>query len=534
LDEYLSEFEKLNEYQKNAVSSEEKYVLLNAAVGSGKTTVLVHRVLYLHLLKKVPLEDMIVLTFTNKATEEMKSRILAFGEEFQGQMKYFGTFHSIARLILCENLNLEVLGYKCDFNVLDNEEASRMLTDIIENDNLKIKYRSKLIKRVDEFKNGKALYGVMKKNDDIDELVALYKNEKIKRNVMDFDDIIENCVNVLKEPLNPRYIIVDEFQDTDYKQLELIRKIAGVDTSIFCIGDPNQIIYSWRSGTNNIFNEFKKAFKPIELSLPLNYRSTKTIIEAANSFLYGTSIETTKDYGSLIKVIRHHDAFNEANYLAEKIKKIKLEGIQLRQIAILYRRQAQLEVLLSVFGKEDIPCRVLSKNPIIFENGAGMGEDGEGVNLLTLHASKGLEFNYVFIIGANMGNIPITGRKADEPEEMRLFYVGITRARDHLEISYLAKPGFQGVVGYISPYISMIPERLLSVEENKVGNKLSTLMDMIREERARKETIKSCQVKHSKYGIGSIIFEDEEIIKVDFNIYGEKEFSKMFCPLEYL
>lgn len=533
---YLRELEKLNEYQKKAVTSMDKYMLLNAAVGSGKTTVLVHKVLYLHFIKNVPLEEMVVLTFTKKATEEMKNRIAAFGDNLVGSMRLFGTFHSVARQILSESEILDTLGYKSNFEIIDNDEASTLLFNIMETSKLQIKYKSKLLKRIEEFKNGKSLYGVMKKSDDIEELISLYREEKIKRNIMDFDDIIENSINVLKEPLNPQWIIVDEFQDTDYRQLALIKNIAGKDTNIFCIGDPNQIIYSWRSGTENIFKEFRELYKPLEMGLPLNYRSTRTIIEAANAFLYGTSIEGTKDYGSKIKISKHHDAFNEAIYVADRIKKLNSEGIPYKHIGILYRRQLQLEALLNVLIKEGIPCNILFKKALPFEDLDISLEDENGVNLLTLHASKGLEFSHVFIIGANMGNIPLTSKKSEEPEELRLFYVGITRAKTHLEISYLAKPGIQGATSYKSPYISMIPRELLLIEEeeNRSKNSISNLMDMLREERAKKDDQKQAKAKHSKYGIGNVVYEDDEIIKVDFEVYGIKEFSKMFCPLEII
>jgi superfamily I DNA/RNA helicase len=333
--------------------------------------------------------------------------------------------------------------------------------------------------------------------------------------------------------LNPEHIIVDEFQDTDYRQMELIKKISGDKACIFCIGDPNQIIYSWRSGTDNIFNEFKNLFKPKELGLPLNYRSTRTIIEAANSFLYGSAIEGTKEYGSKIKITRHHDAFNEACYMAERIKLINSEGIPCSQMAVLYRRQLQLDIILEVFLRENIPCKVVSKNSSSDGDNDKEILDDEGVNLLTLHSSKGLEFGYVFIAGANMGNIPLSGRKSDEPEEMRLFYVGITRAKNYLEISYLSKPSFQGTSGYMSPYITMIPRELLSIEEEGSKNTISDLVNMLREERLKKADSALKKARHMKYGTGSIIYEDEDTVKVKFEVYGEKEFSKMFCPLEF-
>lgn len=533
-DTYLEEFQKLNEYQKQAVVSRDKYALLNAVVGSGKTTVLVHKVLYLHLIYNVPIEDMMVLTFTNKAAGEIKDRVSVFGRELQNSMKYFGTFHSVARTILMDSKKLEGMGYTKDFTVIDNIEAGDMLLKILNRDNLKIKYKARLMKRLDEFKKGKTLYGVMKNEDDIETLYKLYNEEKLKNNLMDFDDLIENCIKVLDVPLNPSWIIIDEFQDTDIRQFELIKRIAGRNTHIFAIGDPNQIIYSFRTGTNKIFDEYKKTFSPREFALPLNYRSSRTIIEAARVFLGGGHIEGVKEYGNPILIKRHHDAFNEALHISRRIIEFNNDGISYKDIAVLYRRTAQSEVLTDVFEREGIPYRVVFKKEIAFENLDEENCDNDRVNLLTLHASKGLEFSHVFIIGANMGNMPITSKRGEEEEEARLFFVGITRAKNYLEISYLTKPNMQGAAPYPSPYISMIPSGLIIKEDDGSGITLKELVRELREEREKKKSEdKTKRAVHPKYGEGVVVYEDENIVKVEFNGYGQKEFSKLFCPLEF-
>lgn len=531
LDAYLREFEKLNEYQKNAIISKNKYTILNAVVGSGKTTVLIHKVLHEHFVNGVPFEDMMVLTFTNKAADEIRDRVCAFDESLREKMKYFGTFHSVARTILLEHPELEIIGYTEDFKVIDHNYAVNLLNEIIERENLKIKYRAKLMKRVEEFKKGKTLYGIMKSNDDIKELVDIYTSEKIKRNLMDFDDLIQNCIEILIEPLNPRWIIVDEFQDTDERQLKLIRRIAGSETNIFVIGDPNQIIYSWRTGCCDIFKQFKEIYDAKELTLPLNYRSTRTIIEAAKCLLGGGKMEGVKDYGNPIVIRKHLDAFNESMHIARRVKALYDEGIPYNNIAVLYRRQAQFDVISEVFKSNDIPYKIVFKKTLPFED-EEQNENVDGISLLTMHASKGLEFSHVFIIGANMGNMPITTKRGEEEEEIRLFFVGITRAKKYLEISYLTKPSLPGVAAYASPYLLMIPRELTLREDEGSGTTLSRLMEMLREEREKKQEENNMKKAfHEKYGEGRIKYEDENIIKVEFEGYGEKEFSKMFCPL---
>lgn len=530
LDAYLKEFEKLNEYQKKAVTSKEKYTVLNAVVGSGKTTVLTHKVLYEHFVSGTSLDNMVVLTFTNKAADEIRGRVTAFDESLNERIKYFGTFHSIARRLLLEK-NLESIGYNKDFSVIDHDEAYEILNDIVIKEKLDIRYKSKLTKRVEEFKRGKTLYGIMKYSDDIEELFNIYKEEKRKRNIMDFDDLILNAIEVLEEPLNPKWIIVDEFQDTDERQLKLIRKIAGSDTNIFVIGDPNQVIYSFRTGCRDIFKEFKSIYDARELTLPFNYRSTRTIIEAAKCILNGEGISGVKEYGSPIVVRKHIDSFNEAMHIARKIKALNEEGVSFDNIGVLYRRKAQLDVISEVFGNNNIPYNIIFKKSLPFEDEED--EKIQGVNLLTMHASKGLEFSHVFIIGANVGNIPITSKIGEEEEEARLFFVAMTRAKKYLEISYVTKPGLPGVSGYASPYLFMIPNELTIREDDFKSSTLTKLMDMLREEKAKKDREDNLKIaEHEKYGLGKVIYEDENIIRVEFENYGEKEFSKMFCPIK--
>lgn len=532
LDMYLKDFEKLNKYQKEAVTLKDRHVILNAVVGSGKTTVLTHKVIYLNLVEKVPLEKMVVLTFTNKAANEIRERVIAFNDENRNSMKYFGTFHSVARTILSQSSKIQQLGYTRDFEIIDNMEAAQMLIDIIERNKFKIKYKARLMKRIDEFRKGKTLYGVMKNQDDIRELYEEYGREKVRKNIMDFDDLIDNCTKVLEEPLNPKWIIVDEFQDTDTRQLEMIRRLRGADTNIFVIGDPNQVIYSWRTGSDNIFREFRRVFEAKEISLPINYRSSRTIIEAARSFLNEGNIEGIKGYGNPVIIRKHFDSFNEALHIARRIKKLYEEGVQYKDIGILYRRQAQGEVLASVLENSDIPYNLIFKKELVFEEDENIPQKAEGINLLTLHASKGLEFSHVFITGVNMGNVPLTTKRGEEEEEARLFFVGMTRAKNYLEISYVTKPGLQGMTPYPSPYLSMIPSGLVQRDEEGKSSTISELMEMLREDREKKKEEQSIKkARHEKYGLGKVIYEDESIIRVEFEGYGEKEFSKMFCPL---
>lgn len=532
-DIYLKDFEKLNKYQQESVASNDRAVLLRAAVGSGKTTVLVHKVLYLHLIREIPLEDMVVLTFTNKAAEEIKSRIENFGSSLRQSMKYFGTFHSVGRTLLQESPSLESLDYTRDFKVIDNNEASEMLEGLIKENSLKIKYSSKLMKRIEEFKKGKHLYGVMKKQDDIESLLTMYKEEKLSKNLMDFDDLIDNCLKIIPGTISPKWIIIDELQDTDIRQLKLIKAMCAANTRVFAVGDPNQIIYSWRTGNANIFSIFRELFCPRELALSYNYRSTRTILEASRAFMGEGELDGVKGYGSPIIISRHHDAFNEALHIARRIKELNNEGVSFSSIGVLYRRQAQGEVLFDTFQKEDIPCRMVFKSTLIYEDQDAAKQDGR-VSLMTLHGSKGLEFTHVFITGVNAGNIPLSQKRSEEEEEARLFFVGMTRAKAHLELSYLSRPSLPGMAPYPSPYISMLPQGLLKREDQEGGAGLKELVKLLREEKEKNQIQEPKKAVHPKYGEGSIVYDDESTIRVMFEGYGEKEFSKLFSPLRIL
>ena len=138
----VDEYNKLNDYQKKAILNDDKTLLLNACVGSGKTTVLIQKILYLHLIKEVPLEEMVVLTFTNKAANEILERFINFNIPLTQSNLYFGTFHSIAKKLLDSSLNLNEIGYKNNFSIIDTDEYTEFLENIIEENNLNIKYKN--------------------------------------------------------------------------------------------------------------------------------------------------------------------------------------------------------------------------------------------------------------------------------------------------------------------------------------------------------------------------------------------------------
>lgn len=363
INEYL---ENLNNEQKQAVLDTSKICMVNACVGSGKTTVLTNKVLYIIDVLNVPTNDLIVLTFTNKAANEIKERVNdLFVNDIE--MKFLGTFHSVAMKLLKEKLKIEELGFTSSFTIITPEEEAELANEIIEENGLNIKYRKKIIKRLEKYEYGILNYGIMKENDDIELLVKLLKERKIKENQMSFSDLIYYSIQQLnKGYYKAKWIVVDEFQDCDIHQLDFINALSNKDTHIFVVGDPNQIIYSWRGGNCNVFDEFKNKYKCTELSLPINYRSSTSILDVAKVFLKNDSaLEGVRDIGNKIVINNHYDAFQEAQYLAEQIKnKITNNELQYKDIAIFYRMQKQSKIIEQVFQKESIPFDVSSRQTI--------------------------------------------------------------------------------------------------------------------------------------------------------------------------
>ncbi|NRT80583.1 ATP-dependent helicase [Clostridium beijerinckii] len=689
---YEKELERLNEYQREAVLDESEACVVNANVGSGKTTVLISKIVYLHYAKNISYKDMIVLTFTNKAANEIKERLMISDESIKSdELEGFGTFHSVALHLLKEVLPIGKIRYEKDFLVIEPDEELDIALQIIQEEKLKIKYKNRLKKRLEQaMVIEKEEEKISPYDDDIFKLVELLKEEKIKQNKMSFSDILQNANLLLGEhKIEPKWIIIDEVQDSDKIQSDFIDKLKGENTKLFAVGDPNQVIYSWRGSSLNVVYTLKHKYNAKELSLPINYRSSNAILEAARCFQQnGSRLMGARETENKIIVKNHYNPFNEACYLVDKIKEIHKSGVPYKEIAIFYRLQNQSQVFEDVFLKNDIPFEVSMKkttsdSPVLNwiiklfrfcvntndfssaiyvlsnkEYGEKMTEktarkivkeqniiksellekmheflnkcseiklaeeiynyfefdkyikptsatyiddkeaiyalldiiieyvkekqmifldglrefinssalygvnilkkdidsDIDSVKLMTLHASKGLEFSYVFITGVNYGLIPLHTRDMEEEEEQRLFFVGITRAKDYLELSYYTNPDYHKAAPGESRYIHMIPEKLIQNDKVKNNNvNLQELKKQIQEAKAQgireeasvteavelpvveeinEESIK--QVSHKKYGTGKVLKEDDMMIEVEFENYGVKEFIKAFSELEFL
>ena len=741
------EWERLNLYQREAVINENTACLVSANVGSGKTTVLTAKILYLHEVKHVSYRNIMVLTFTNRAAAEIRERLVSADPAVTPEeTENFGTFHGVALGLLKKRLPVENLGYTKDFMVMEPDEERELAHALIAEKKLKIKYKNRLRKRLSEAERVSAA-GAAGGQDDLVILAGLLTEEKIRRNKMTFSDLMKNACLLMAEvrwengfseenecSRNIQWVIVDEVQDCDGKQLEFIDCFMTGGAKLFAVGDPNQVIYSWRGSAFNLFYTLKTRYQAAELSLPVNYRSSNEILEAARCFQQnGGTLEGTRGGGEKIVVKNHYNSFQEACYLADRICELQKQGIPFDEIAIFYRLQSQSKVLEDVFSKNEIPYEVAVKTgiheipvlewllrllrfladpadraaavfvlssreygvgisakkaeklaeescawvcgrkeaqengsekaaaPGLFErmvsfawngaeiedtngfyeyfdldcslkpNASSYGEDkanvchfldrmftfmkvkgfslpeglreflnsaalygtsrellpetdGAGENrvkMMTLHASKGLEFSHVFIIGVNYGLIPLRTKGLDsEDEERRLFFVGITRARNYLELSWYTNPDIFGVMAGESRYIRMIPSELVKGQESEMRTGTANLQELRRQVQMAKEngekmadredvkkkdemeewgeagelketeaetpymesvsvsesasTSAEIRVRHETYGYGKVVEEDDTMITVEFDGYGRKEFIKAFSCLEML
>ena len=372
------EWERLNLYQREAVINENTACLVSANVGSGKTTVLTAKILYLHEEKHVSYRNIMVVTFTNRAAAEIRERLVSADPAVTPEeTENFGTFHGVALGLLKKRLPVENLGYTKDFMVMEPDEELELAHALIAEKKLKIKYKNRLRKRLSEAERVSAA-GAAGGQDDLVILAGLLTEEKIRRNKMTFSDLMKNACLLMAEvrwengfseenecSRNIQWVIVDEVQDCDGKQLEFIDCFMTGGAKLFAVGDPNQVIYSWRGSAFNLFYTLKTRYQAAELSLPVNYRSSNEILEAARCFQQnGGTLEGTRGGGEKIVVKNHYNSFQEACYLADRICELQKQGIPFDEIAIFYRLQSQSKVLEDVFSKNEIPYEVAVKTGI--------------------------------------------------------------------------------------------------------------------------------------------------------------------------
>ena len=366
-------FERLNRHQRHAVFYPAKNAILAAMVGSGKTTVLIAKLFYLHFIEQLPFEQMVVLTFTNKAAREIKERIESFlggiDVTINKQLRYLGTFHAVARQLLEEHPHLEKIGFKPGFLIMDEQEKQEFLERIITQEDLTIKYQNQLTRRWRKYhETGEAMMGNMKVEDDFLKLVQFAELEKRTINTMDFDDLISLCNKLMTEhgALSPKWIIIDEFQDCNDEQLDLIEHLRGDRSQLFAVGDQNQSIYGWRGSKEHLFQEMQSRWDATWMELPQNYRSTENILSAAESLLQqnDSALIATRQKGASVDLVRHFDDQQEAYYLREQLLALQKENGSLDTVAVLFRTHQQIKIVETVLAQASVPYQLVKRTEL--------------------------------------------------------------------------------------------------------------------------------------------------------------------------
>lgn len=370
----------LNPEQRNAVEYSGNSSLIIAGAGSGKTKVLTYKVAYL-IDQKVPPENILALTFTNKAANEMKERIKELVGE-KAKNIWMGTFHSIfARILRTE---AKEIGYTNNFSVYDTEDSLSLVSNIISNFNLSSDtfVPSAIRHRISFMKNHMVLpKDFLKKfvKNNIDEKIYEIFNEYEIRmkanNAMDFEDLLLKPIVLFKKNEKVfkkynskfKYILVDEFQDTNKAQFELLKILFTKGTKICVVGDDSQSIYSWRGAEISNMLNFEKEFQKTKIfKLEQNYRSTKNIIKASDSVIKHNpgqlkkTLWTNNEDGELIILLKCSDEKDEAFQIAGFIKdEITMNKRQMNDFAVLYRTNAQSRAFEDVFRREKIPYTII-------------------------------------------------------------------------------------------------------------------------------------------------------------------------------
>lgn len=377
-------FEGLNPAQRKAVEHISGPSLVIAGAGSGKTRVLTCRIANL-LAHNIPSHTILALTFTNKAAREMKERIATLVGEDAARNLWMGTFHSIFAKIL--RFESQVIGFSSHFTIYDTQDSRSLIAKIISDLKLdKELYKPAAVAaRISKAKNNLITAQSYAQNIDalkkdryekMPEIHAIYSQYQVrckKSDAMDFDDLLlytnilfRDNIEVLEKYCNKfRYILVDEYQDTNFAQYLIVKKLALPQNNVCVVGDDAQSIYSFRGAKIENILKFSKDYPQYALfKLEQNYRSTQTIVDAANSVIKKNKTQIPKktfseqEKGGHIKVCAYQTDFEEGMGVAREIQNLHSQNAAYKDIAILYRTNAQSRILEESLTKLRIPSRI--------------------------------------------------------------------------------------------------------------------------------------------------------------------------------
>jgi len=375
--EYLK---NLNEEQKEAVSYLKGPLLIVAGAGSGKTKVLTSRIANIIKSKKAYPNQILSVTFTNKAAQEMRNRVSNMLKKEAIGLAWLGTFHSISAKILRKHAG--AVGLNSNFSIIDQDDQIRLVKNICKSENIDIKKLAPnyILSVINGWKN-KGLYPerviTSKKNifeKGILKIYKIYQSKLLDLNACDFGDLILHCVNIFENnndileiySNNFKYILVDEYQDTNFIQSKWLNLLTIKHNNICCVGDDDQSIYSWRGAEIKNFLEFDQVYTDTKIiRLEKNYRSTQNILKVASELIshnqnrVGKNLETTKDVGELVKLNFFKNAKDEAVGVSDEIEKKLKKKNSLNEVAILVRAIFQTREFEERFLKIGLPYRII-------------------------------------------------------------------------------------------------------------------------------------------------------------------------------
>lgn len=601
----------LNKEQRKAVLETDGPMIILAGAGSGKTRVLTYKVIYLILEKNVDPNNILMVTFTNKAASEMKQRIFDF---FKNSMErssktspLISTFHSLCTKIL--RIEGNHIGVDNNFLIYDEQDQKDAVKNVFSMLSLSLKeYKpSSVLATISQAKNeliSEVEYPNFARGhfqQTVAKVYTLYQKLLKENNALDFDDLLLKTVELFKK--NPqvlekyqnkfKYILVDEYQDTNHAQYKLTKMFADKWNNICVVGDFSQSIYSWRGADFQNLIKFKDDFKNVKtFNLSQNYRSTQRILDAAYSVISKNSshpvleLWTENQTGEDLVIYEAKNEHNEGDFIVEQISSLKYQypSLKFSDFAVLYRTNAQSRAIEEVFLHNGIPYILIGgtrfyerkeikdilaylkviankKDSVSYKRIEKLGktrmkkflefqgkinsekntlelmddvikttdylslydeheeddrqrlenikelrsvaiefpnlsnflenvalveqehmpdhpkkdEEKNTVNLMTLHAAKGLEFPIVFMVGMEEGIFPHSRSLMDKnelEEERRLCYVGITRAKQKLYLTYSRKRLFFGqrTNNMVSRFIFDLPERTLTKNLHSIQN----------------------------------------------------------------
>lgn len=472
----------LNQRQREAVLYKDGPLLILGGPGSGKTQVLMHRIAHLIQDQNVKPSNILAITFSTKAAMDMKAQLesmlaVPIGRSKPNSRLYFGTFRSVCISILRQHI--ERLGYNISFSICDElTRLSRIKACLADLYIDPIRFQPRAVAaKISALKNNPAkvmaleYFGPSTAWDEVVSRVYMqYEKMLYEAHELDNDDIFRLTLRLFQQ--NPvvlahyqdlfRHILIDEYQETTPVQHHLVHMLSEYDSSLCLAGDDDQCIFATRGADVSHIINFEKDYLCAKvITLEQNYRSTKNILDAANAIISRNRVRkikalwTQENSGINVMCCQANNENDEANFICRSILQEMKSGKNPWDIAILYRTNAQSFALEDALVIHGIPYRVFDDSA--FNEPQEIVDIPTGtpmVTLMTLHNAKGLEFPIVFIAGLEEGLLPHSrSGESNESleEERRLFYVGITRARERVILTYARERNLYGYTSIRRP-----------------------------------------------------------------------------------